>query len=99
VAFLASMTADLTDRHALNSEALQGCLDFIELEWLNDRFDLFHRFLPSLPSAAQRKSRGLETVSDLRNLGYARPADSLKPFDPQKNHRGVGMNSSGSLQG
>ena len=42
MALLASETLGLGDRDALKSDFLQGLFNFIELEWLDDRLDLFH---------------------------------------------------------
>ncbi len=42
MAFLASETLGLGHRDALEADLLQSLLNFIELEWLDDRFDLFH---------------------------------------------------------
>jgi hypothetical protein len=36
------MAADVADGHAIDADALERFLDFIELERLDDGFDLFH---------------------------------------------------------
>src|SRR5262249_52845603 len=43
VAFLAAESLHFRDRHALDPFLGQGFLHFVELEWLDDCFDLFHR--------------------------------------------------------
>ena len=47
VAFLAAVAADFGDRHAVDADALQRFLDFVQLERLDDRFDFFHMVTPS----------------------------------------------------
>ena len=42
VAFLAAKTFDFGDGHALDADFAQGIFNFLQLEWLNDRFDFFH---------------------------------------------------------
>jgi hypothetical protein len=42
MAFLAAEAFDFGYRQPLNAGFLQGLFDFIQLEWLDDRFDLFH---------------------------------------------------------
>src|ERR1035441_6754256 len=37
-----TLTADVADGHAIDADALERFLDFIELERLDDGFDLFH---------------------------------------------------------
>ena len=44
MAFLAAEALGLGHRDALKADFLQGFLHLIELEWLDDRFDLFHCF-------------------------------------------------------
>jgi hypothetical protein len=45
VSLLPAKTLDLTDREPLHADGAQGLLHFVELERLDDRFNLLHRFL------------------------------------------------------
>ena len=46
VALLAAETLHLDNGEALNANLLQGFFHFVQLERLDDGFDLFHRFRP-----------------------------------------------------
>jgi hypothetical protein len=42
VALLAAVSPDVVDRHSVHADPLQGLFDFIQLERLNNGFDLLH---------------------------------------------------------
>jgi hypothetical protein len=45
VSFLAAVSFDFGNGHALNTHLVQRFFDIIELEWLDDCFDFFHFIL------------------------------------------------------
>ena len=42
MALLPAVAADVGDRHAVDADALERFLHFVELERLDDRFDFLH---------------------------------------------------------
>ena len=57
VALLAPEALDLGDGHALDPHALEGLFDLVELEGLDDRFDLAHGCFPLRRSPVPRRER------------------------------------------
>jgi hypothetical protein len=43
VSFVPAETFDFRDRHAGNARGSKPLLNFIKLEWFDDRLDLFHK--------------------------------------------------------
>jgi hypothetical protein len=50
VAFLAAMSPDLGNRHAIDADAQQGVLDLVQLMGLDYRFDFLHPVTLPFPS-------------------------------------------------
>src|SRR5215470_14571857 len=47
MAFLPAVSLDFGNRQTVNADGGQGVTDFFELEWLNDRHNNFHGFIPA----------------------------------------------------
>src|SRR3546814_9931809 len=61
VAFLAAEALGLGHRDALDADLVQGFLHLVQLERLDDRFDLLHRVYGPRISAGDRKSTRLNS--------------------------------------
>jgi hypothetical protein len=73
VPLLASESFGLGDCDALKSNLLQGLFNFIKLERLDDRLDLFHRFAAPLLDAKQRLAARFRPLSR-RTVGQPKHA-------------------------
>src|SRR5580765_3552740 len=62
VALLAAEAADLAHGHADDARVRERCLHVVELEWLDDRFDLLHRPLTA-GAQALLDPRSLTSIS------------------------------------
>src|SRR6202012_5083608 len=58
LALLAAIALGLDDRHALDAQLLQGFLHLVQLERLDDGFDLFHRSSDAPPPNRLTGGRG-----------------------------------------
>ena len=89
VASLSAETLHLGHGDALDADAAQRFLHFVELERLDDRFDLFH-FVTNLPDARPKRSRASpatrfirRTERDCKSRDAAPTAFSFDSYDPK----------------
>ena len=59
VAFLAAESFDFADGHAFDADFAEGVLHFLQLEWLDDRFDFLHNCVQfTAPTVSGSTKRG-----------------------------------------
>jgi hypothetical protein len=67
MAFLSTKPFDLSDGNALNPDSRQGLSNFVQLEWLDDRGDQFHKGSPGEGGPLTRAAR-LQAGGDLERF-------------------------------
>src|SRR5438105_56745 len=76
VAFLPAISLDFGHREPVNADGGQGITDFFELEWLDDRHNNFHGFIPAWTRHPRAVWTDVPTRRSFTTRAQPRPVES-----------------------